>query len=390
VSRTPLTLCDIAQAYHATSGGIRTYLLAKRRHLAERTPHRHVLIVPSDRDWRRDEGACRTYGVAGPVIPGAAPYRFLLRVGAVRRILADERPDVIELSGVDLTTRAALAHRRRHGGRIVGFYHTDFPRAYVDTLFGRRAPRLRRLARRGATRLARSVYRRFDLTVTASPVFQSKLRRLGVDPVVLVPLGVDLAVFHPSRRDPAFRASLGVGEDELVLVFCGRLDAEKRIGHLIDAFHRLGDSVAARLLLVGNGPQAAMVDQAAARDARIVRLPYQSDRAALSRVLASSDIYVSAAPHETFGLGVVEAQAAGLPVAGVRAGAMIDRVPPEVGVLAPDTSPESLSRAIHELAANGYRARGRAARALVQSTLSWDATFDRWLAAIRDLLPARP
>jgi alpha-1,6-mannosyltransferase len=382
VTDRPLTFCDIAQAYHATSGGIRTYLHEKRRYLRQRTPHRHVLIVPSDRDRVEVDGPCRTYGVAGPPIPGCAPYRLLVRAGAILDILAHERPHAVELGGVDLTTWTAFTHRRRHGGRVVGFYHTDFPRAYVDTLCRNRSPRLRRRLRRMATRLARSVYRRCDLTITASPGFAAKLRRLGVDRVAYVPLGVDPEQFSPAKRDPAFRAGLGLAEGGLALVYAGRLDAEKRIGTLIEAFQRVAPALPGRLVLVGDGPLARLADDAARRDPRIVRLPYQADRAALSRVLASSDLYVSAAPHETFGLSVVEAQAAGLAVAGVRAGAMVDRVPAGVGLLAPDGSAESLARTIHELATNGFRAKGQAARALVQASLSWDATFERWLTAV--------
>ena len=52
----------------------------------------------------------------------------------------------------------------------------------------------------------------------------------------------------------------------------------------------------------------------------------RKDRAELARWLASADIYVSGMADETFGVSIVEAQASGLPVVGVAAGAMIDRV----------------------------------------------------------------
>jgi alpha-1,6-mannosyltransferase len=59
------------------------------------------------------------------------------------------------------------------------------------------------------------------------------------------------------------------------------------------------------------------------------------DRAELARWLASADIYVSAMADETFGVSIVEAQASGLPVVGVAAGAMIDRVTEATGRLGP-------------------------------------------------------
>lgn len=53
-------------------------------------------------------------------------------------------------------------------------------------------------------------------------------------------------------------------------------------------------------------------------------LPYRffwrPDR--IRRALAAADIYVTAGPHETFGLSVIEAEASGLPVVGVDAGAL--------------------------------------------------------------------
>ncbi|MFX7926522.1 glycosyltransferase, partial [Acinetobacter baumannii] len=60
---------------------------------------------------------------------------------------------------------------------------------------------------------------------------------------------------------------------------------------------------------------------------------FEGVRVRLARALASADIYVSAMADETFGISIVEAQASGLPVVGVASGAMIDRVPPGLGLL---------------------------------------------------------
>ena len=62
---------------------------------------------------------------------------------------------------------------------------------------------------------------------------------------------------------------------------------------------------------------------------------YCKDRSDLARWLASSDIYVSGMADETFGISIVEAQASGLPVVGIAAGAMIDRVTDATGRLGP-------------------------------------------------------
>jgi glycosyltransferase involved in cell wall biosynthesis len=59
----------------------------------------------------------------------------------------------------------------------------------------------------------------------------------------------------------------------------------------------------------------------------------------LAAWLASADLYVSAMADETFGISVIEAQASGLPVVGVAAGAMVDRVPSGLGWSVRSTMP---------------------------------------------------
>jgi alpha-1,6-mannosyltransferase len=89
----------------------------------------------------------------------------------------------------------------------------------------------------------------------------------------------------------------------------------------------------AKLALIGEGPLKS--DIAALGDARIVLPGYVKSRGDLARWLASADIYVSGMADETFGVSIIEAQASGLPVVGVRAGAMIDRVTDSTGRLGP-------------------------------------------------------
>jgi len=337
-------ICDLTQSYTPTSGGVRTYLLEKRAYVNSSADHDHLLVVPGAEDNVQRSGGLTIVSVASPSIPGCAPYRFMLRMDKVRRALAEFAPDVIEVGTPYLLPWSAFRHRRRTGAVISGFYHTDFPRAYIETttrplVGGPNARQLRRLA----SRYARAVYRRMDVTFAASTPFLKKLRRWKVPNVTPLWLGVDLETFHPRHRRERVRRELGVAEHELLMVFAGRLDAEKRINVLYDAFCKLPDALRRRLLLIGEGPLRDGLQRRALHDRRLIVLPYVRDRVRLAELLASSDMYVSAAPHETFGLSVIEAQACGLAVAGVREGAMADRVPQSVGVLGSETSADSLA-----------------------------------------------
>ena len=104
---------------------------------------------------------------------------------------------------------------------------------------------------------------------------------------------------------------------------------------------------------------------------------FVSDRAELARALASSDIYVSAMADETFGVSIIEAQAAGLPVVGVASGAMPLRVDPMLGLLGPVDDTSAMAANVVRIWAGDPAAMGRAARRHVEANFSWERTFAR-------------
>ncbi|WP_424626692.1 glycosyltransferase [Achromobacter marplatensis] len=388
----PLTICDTTQAFAETSGGIKTYLLEKRRHILERTDHRHVLIIPGREDRTTHEGRATTHEIEAPEIRGYAPYRFIFRLDKVMRRLRESAPDVIETSSPYILPWAALRYRRKNPRcAVLGYYHTDYPTAYVGTTI-RQTPAapLERLAVGIAKRYARAVFRRFDRALTASPVLDDALRRIGVDGIALIPLGVDLETFHPRERDRTVWASHGIDPNRPVMLFCGRLDTEKRIAVLVDAMRDLADRPELQLAFVGDGPGREMLERERERDPRLFVLPYQSEPPALARLLASADLYVTAGPHETFGLSVVEAQACGLPLVGVAAGALIDRVPPEVGRLGPADDSAAFAANIRAIFAEDLAAIGTRARNLVAEHFAWSRTFETLIEVYRETLAHRP
>ena len=126
-----MKICDMVQAYAVNSGGVKTYLDEKRRYLLDRTDHEHVLIVPGPADRVTRDGRATTYEITSPVVRGAGAYRYIGRVDKLLRILGREAPHVVEVGDPYLMPWVARYHRWRRGTPLVGFYHTDFPRAYV-------------------------------------------------------------------------------------------------------------------------------------------------------------------------------------------------------------------------------------------------------------------
>lgn len=368
--------CDLTQSWSDVGGGVRTYLLHKRRHILESTPHSHLLIVPAERDEVIEEERAITVTIASPRVPTSPHYRLMLRNGAVRRALERFRPALIECQDAYNLPWAAIAHRRRYPETaLVAAYMTDFPTLFIER------PLSKFIGKRGASALARiayayggMLYRRFDSVFALSENGgASKLRALGIDPIDIVPLGVELGEFGPERRDRKLRSMLGLAPGQPLIAYVGRLDFERKPGVVVDAFRRLPRELGAKLALIGEGPFRAEI--AALGDERIVMPGYIKSRSDLARWLASADIYVSAMADETFGVSIIEAQASGLPVVGVAAGAMIDRVTAAVGRLGPVGDSAAMAANILDVWNSDRGAMGREARAHVLQ-FSWDSSME--------------
>lgn len=373
-----MRILDITNFYAPRSGGIRTYLEAKIDYCAARDV-RHVLVVPGPVDRAEERGHSRILQVKGPEIPFARPYRLLTSTPAIRRIIATEQPDLIEVGSPFLVphlTRIALDGRPVP---TVGFYHSDLLRTYAEPyVTSRAAAPLRVLTRMASRRLVRSVYSRFELTVAASPSVARELRAWGVDRVACVPLGVDLDRFRPRPEAPAvLRRRLGIAPGKAIGIFAGRFVAEKRLDVVMDAHRMLPESERPHLLLVGDGAWRDRLRSDAVGRPDVSVLPYLTDREELARLYAGSDIYLAAGPGETFGLAIAEGIAAGLAVLCVDKGGGPDRVRGSgVEELYVHGNARSCARAMARLVARLGRATRARARAHAERTLSWERTFD--------------
>jgi alpha-1,6-mannosyltransferase len=379
----PRLLCDVTQSWSEVGGGVGTYLRRKREYILSHTPHCHLLIVPGGEDSTVEDGRTITVTIASRPVPNSPRYRLLLRNRAVKEALARFEPDIIECQDAYNLPWAVLGHRKRNPETaVVAGYFTDFPTAYVHRPMRRLtgeavAGQLRSLA----YRYCGFLYRRFDAVYALSENGGAqKLRELGVANVATVPLGVELAQFSPKNRDLALRRSIGVEDTEPLLIYVGRLDRERRAELVVEAFSKLPEELGARLVLIGEGPVRDAIVQSG--NGRVIAPGFLSDRGELARWLASSDIYVSAMADETFGVSVIEAQAAGLPVVGVVAGAMLDRVDEETGRLGPVDDSAAMAVNIMDTWNSDRLAMGRAARAHVEGRFNWDRTFQKLLGEV--------
>jgi phosphatidylinositol alpha 1,6-mannosyltransferase len=244
-------------------------------------------------------------GVPSFAIPGRAEYRMAVRLGGgVRRDLDRFSPNLIHVSSPDFAGHAAVGFARARRLPVVASVHTRFetyPRYYGLAFL---EPMIEAILRR--------FYRRCDAIVAPSDSMAQLLReqRMSYD-VGIWTRGVDREIFHPSRRDLGWRRGLGIGDDEPVIGFLGRLVMEKGLDVFSDTIDCLAKAgVRHRVLVIGDGPAREWFER---------RLPEavfvgQQSGPDLGRAVAAMDMLFNPSVTETFGNVTLEAMACAVPV----------------------------------------------------------------------------
>ncbi len=255
-----------------------------------------------------DTPAFAPAGTLVPVRSVRLPVRgeFQLALGLPRSTRRDvERfaPDLIHVSTPDILGTRAQTFAKRRSIPLVASMHTRFETYPAYYGHGWMTPLVEAHLRR--------FYRRSDHVLAPTPALVSEMKAMrGDDRATLWSRGIDGALFRPDRRDMAERRRWDIADDEIAILFFGRLVLEKGIAtfvDVVDALQRNGRPV--RPLIVGAGPA---LEAFGALKGVVSTGHLQGE--ALARAVASADIMLAPSTTETFGNVVLEAMASGVSV----------------------------------------------------------------------------
>lgn len=318
----------------------------------------------------------------GLPIPGYPLLRLGLPAGGrLRRLWADDRPDLVHVATEGPLGATAITAARALGVPVTSSFHTNF-HTYTRHY---RSGVLRGLV----LAWLRRVHNRTRRTFAPTAELCSELGALGFRDLAILSRGVDTWQFHPARRSPGLRQQWGAGPEDPVVIHVGRMAAEKNYPLLFRAFAAMrAANPRCRFVLAGEGPLKASLTRA--HPDCIFEGVFSREE--IGRHYASSDIYIHASLSETFGNVLTEALASGLAVAGFDYAAASQFVQHGCnGLTVPCGDPEALIEAAVMLATDELlRAQLRAsARAAVEAQ-SWEHVIGAFESALEAVVADRP
>jgi glycosyltransferase involved in cell wall biosynthesis len=238
-------------------------------------------------------------------VPGREEYRIPYKLPlSARRDLEAFAPNVVHVSSPDFVAHRAISWARRRKIPAVASVHTRFD-TYLQ-YYGLKylEPAARAIMRR--------FYRRCDAIIVPAESTAAIMRaqRMNRD-ISIWTRGVDRSQFNPERRSLEWRRAHGIGDEEMVVSFLGRLVLEKGLDVFSDAVDAArAKGVPLRVVAIGDGPARGYFQE---------RLPDavftgQLTGEDLATALASTDVFLNPSITETFGNVTLEAMASGLPV----------------------------------------------------------------------------
>jgi glycosyltransferase involved in cell wall biosynthesis len=222
-------------------------------------------------------------------------------------------------------------------------------------------------------------------TVVATVDLRDRLQALGIKNVSVVGRGVDSRLFSPQRRSAALRRMWRASDNDLVVLYVGRVAPEKNLGLAIESYRamqRVNKTV--RFVIVGDGPLRTALQK---NYADLIFCGVHKGEE-LAKRYASADVFLFPSETETFGNVTLEAMASGLVVVAYDyAAARMHITDGETGVLVPYGQPMAfvgaaakLAREAQSLAKIRRQAREHAA------TLDWPHVVERFAGILMGAL----
>jgi 1,2-diacylglycerol 3-alpha-glucosyltransferase len=311
----------MADTYKPYVSGITTYIDLNKRALEE-AGHEVYVFTFGDLDYQDNE--LRVLRSPGLPLADTGYFLSLRYKTAYKKLL--QTMDVIHVHHPFLSGRLALRYRRPKQIPVIFTNHTRY-----DLYAQARMPLM-------PIEVSQSMLQAYmpdfcsavDLVISPSPGMEKILRQYGVEgQIEVVPNGANLKPFHSAK--PCSRGEFGFNDDDILLVYAGRIAPEKNMEFLLQTFAGVSKVIPnVYLLIIGGGQKEheealKLIPGELGIEDRVRftgMIPYDK----LPSHLAMCDAFLTASVTEVHPFTVIEAMAAGLPIVGIESPGVGDSV----------------------------------------------------------------
>ena len=249
--------------------------------------------------------------------------------------------------------------------------------------------------------LERSTIDKADQLIAVSKDVKSEylMRNIGTDiPWEIIYSGVDAQKFvspESAEISSHLRVTLGISDNDLVLINIGRFSISKNQKDTIQAFKQLCDQnplINLRLILVGEGPEKSNCESLVEALGLTEKVNFVGFQKRIEDYLALSDINVITSLREGLPRVVVESSLVGIPTVGFQVEGISEIVSDQKsGLVVPQGDLEALVLGINELVLDAEKRRkfGILAREIALSNWSHESMNNRICTLYRNLLKGR-
>lgn len=238
--------------------------------------------------------------------------------------------------------------------------------------------------------LGKIVLKTADMVVLSATAYVEDALRLGVpmNKIKVIHRGVDVQIYCPNpERRKAFREKLGLKDDEMMVLFAGRLVLVKGLEYFVEAAKALlEENRKLKFIVAGDGVLRGKYQEEAWHFRDNIRfIGYRYD---MEDVMNAADIFVLSSISEGCPNAVIEAGACAKPVVATCVGAAPDIiVDGETGLLVKPRSVNSLCEGLQKiLASQDTDGMGKKAMERIRKFFSWNAVASQWEKVYLELL----
>lgn len=295
--------------------------------------HQVFVIAPSKtfKNTLTKQGDITVYGIRSMVIPEVIyPSKFRIPITAgsnrIRRIIAEVDPDVISIQDHFMIGSKVAKEGKRLGIPLVGTNHF-MPENFIHYLYPPKFAKkmIKELAWKSFVR----VYRHLDVITTPTKTAADLIKKLGLkNPIIPISNGINLKKFSPKNNGQYLKKRFNIKSDNLVVLFVGRLDKEKRVDVLIKSFPQVLSEINAKLVITGKGAEKKKLIKLTKRlgiDKNVIFTGFVSDKD-LPHLYRIANLFAIASIAELQSIATMEAMASGLPVVAVKVMALPELV----------------------------------------------------------------